>query len=154
MTYFSFLSQPVQRSSMPVSVPSHFLPSFRQSSATAMAYQKRPWHQKTDRFGVEVQIKRNRSPQGGRISSGHTTALQAVAAWRLWHNRSTALAFFPTGGVCYPISPTRLGTAGNRVVGPNPPKTPTSSTRQTPPRDADSRGQSCARSDPPGFSAC
>ena len=36
--------------------------------------------QKTDRFGVEVEIKRNQSPTWGRISSGHKPALRAVAA--------------------------------------------------------------------------
>ena len=105
-------------------------------------------------FGIEVQLKRNRWPKWGRISSGHNTALQAGAAWIPGHNRRIALSFFPIAGVCYPIWPKPLGTAGNPVVAPDPPKTPTSSTRQTPPRDAHSRGRNYARSDSLGFSAC
>jgi hypothetical protein len=154
MTSVSLLSQSVWRASMPDFVPSPFLPSLRQSSATAMASQKWPFHQRTDQCGVEAQMTRNRSPKWGRISSDHHTAPQAGAAWTPGHNRSTTRSFFPNAGVCSPIWPTLLGTAGNTVVAPDPPKTPTASTRQRPPRDAESRGQRCARSDRRGFSAC
>ena len=64
-----------------------------------MAYPKRLWHPKPVRFGVEVQIRRNRWPTWGQISSGHKPALRAVAAWILGHNRKTALSFFPTASV-------------------------------------------------------
>jgi len=153
MTSFSLLSQLIQRVLMPDSVPSHCLLSFRQSFATAMAYQKGPWHQKTDRFGVEGQMKRHRSAKWGQISSGHKPALQAVAAWIPGHSRQTALAFFPTVGVCSPIWPKPLGTVGNRVVGFDRLKRPTSSARHTRPRDAGSHGRHWARSDRRGFSA-
>ena len=153
MTSFSLLSQSVWRASMPDFVPSPFLPSFRQSSATAMAYQKRPLHQRTDQFGVEEQLTRNRSPKWGRISSDHNTAPQAGAAWTPGHNRRTTLSFFPKAGVCSPIWPTLLGTAGNTVVAPDPPKTPTSSERQTRQRDVDSHDRNYARSGILDFSA-
>ena len=70
MTYFSLLSQLVRRASMSDSVPSHFLPSLTENSATAMAYQKRPWHQKTDRFAERTKAgldaARKRGPMVGR----------------------------------------------------------------------------------------
>ena len=156
MIHLSFSTQPQRQTSMPHAIPSHSFLPFRHSSATAITHISRggAWRQTTDRFGVEAQIKRNRSPKSAQISSAHNTALRAVAAWTPGHNRRKALASFPTAGVYCPISPKPLGTTGNRVVAPDPPKTPTSSIRQTPPRDAYSRGQSCARSDSLGFSAC
>src|SRR5918992_4114424 len=98
------------------SVSTHFLSSFRPSSATAITYHQEAWHQTTDRLGVESQIKRNRSPTSELISSDHKSALRAVAAWMTRHSRKTALSFFPTAGVYGPISPRPLGTAGNTVV--------------------------------------
>ena len=147
--------------SMPYSVPSHFLPSFRHSSATAITHDEGLWHQTTDRFGVERQIKKNRSLKWGQISSAHNTALRAGAAWTPEHNHRTGLSSFPKAGVCYPTSPRWPGTADNTVVAPDPPKTPTSSAWQTPPRGyvggwtnlVDNHGRNCVRNDSPDFSA-
>src|SRR5213082_2668376 len=121
---------------MRYAVSSHFLSPSRHSSAPAIPHHQEAWHQMPDLFGVERQIKRNRSLTAEQISSGHTPVLRAGAAWTPGHNERTALAFFPTAGVCCPIWPRLLGTAGNTVVAPDPPKTPTSSAQQTPPRDA------------------
>ena len=154
MTHLSLLTQPEQQSSTLYSIPSHFLPSFRYSSATAITPHEGSWHQTPDRFGVEVQIKRNQSPKLEQTSSAHNTALRAVAAWTPGHNRRTALSFFPTADVYCPTWPRPLETTGNRVVAPDPPKTPTSSVRQTPPRGVDSHGRNCARSDSLDSSGC
>jgi hypothetical protein len=129
------------------------LPSFRHSSATAIAHEEGLWRQITDRFGVERQIKKNRSPRSEPICSGRSTALQRDAAWTPGHKHRSRLSSFPKADVCCPISPRPLGTMGNTVVAPDPPKTPTSSAWQTPPRDVDSRGRNCAQNDSPDFSA-
>src|SRR5918993_5684210 len=146
---------------MPYSIPSHVLPPLRQSSAMTITPPKGLWHQTTDKIGVEGQIKRNRLLKWERISSAHNTALRAGAAWTPEHNHRTVLASFPTAGVCYPTSPKPLGTADNTAVAPDPPKTPTSSAWQTPPRGyvggwtnlVDNHGRNCVRNDSPDFSA-
>src|SRR5919106_3606415 len=155
MTHVSFSTQPERQTSMPYSIPSYFFLPFRHGSATAITHlTRRAWRQRPDMFGVEVQIKRNRSPKSEPISSGHHAALQAGVAWTTGHTCRKAPSFFPTAGVYCPTSPKLLETADNRVVALDPPKTPTSSARQTPPRDAHRRGRNCARSDSLDFSAC
>jgi len=139
---------------MRYAVANHFLSPFRHRSATAIPHHQEAWHQMPGMFGVERQIKRNRSPKSEQISSGHKPALRTVPAWTPGHNQRTALSFFPTAGVCCPISPEPLGREGNTVVAPDPPKTPTASARQTPPRAAHSHGRNWARSASLDFSAC
>lgn len=151
MTYLSLLTPPPQRKVMPDSVPSHFLPPLQHSSAIVMAHQRVPWHPMADRLGVGMQIKRNRSPRSERISSGRKPALRTIVAWIPGHNRRTTLSSFPKASVCCPIWSTPLGIEDNRVVGLDPPKRPTSSAGQTPPRDSGSHVQSCARSGSLGF---
>src|SRR5262249_45055826 len=82
--------------------------------------------------GKAMAIRRN-PPTGGPSSSSHTRGLPTDAAWTPGHNHRTALSSVPTADVCSLVWPTPLGREGSTSVGPAPPKTPTSSARQTPP---------------------
>ena len=103
--------------------------------------------------GQGVAIRRNPTPRWGPSSSSHTRGLRTGAAWMLGHNHRTRLSSVPTVDVCSRVWPTPLGTGDSTSVGPDPLRTPTSSTRQTPLRDVDSHGHNCARSGRLGFSA-
>src|SRR5215468_7708163 len=103
--------------------------------------------------GKLMAIRTNQPQRWGPSFSSHTTGPRTSAAWNPGHNHRRALASAPTADVCCPVWPTRLGTAGSTAVGPDPPKTPTSSARQTPPTDVDSHAQNYARSGSLDFSA-
>ena len=152
-TLLSLFRAYAQSESKRDSAPSRLISPLGRRSTIAMTPERVPWHQMAGILGVVIQIKRNRPPRSERISSGRKTALQTVAAWTPGQNERTKPASSPKADVCYPIWPTPLGIAGNRGVGLDPPKRPTSSAGQTPPKDFDSHDQNCARNGRLDFSA-
>ena len=101
-------------------------------------------------MAIRTNPMRKREPS----SSIHKTALRTGGASTPERSHRTALSSAPKADVYYRVWPTRLGIAGSTSVGPDRLKTPTSSTRQRPPRAVDSHDQNCARSGSLGFSAC